>query len=37
MIVAAALESVWRTLYSENFQHGQVIGKQLKVVNLFVN
>jgi predicted nucleic acid-binding protein len=35
MIVAAALHSGCRTLYSEDLQHGQVIGKRLRVVNPF--
>lgn len=35
MVVAAALASGCRTLYSEDLQHGQVIEKRLKVVNPF--
>jgi predicted nucleic acid-binding protein len=33
MIVASALESGCRTLYSEDLPHGQVIEKRLKVIN----
>ncbi len=36
MIVAAALESGCRTLYSEDLQPGQVIEKRLKVMNPFI-
>jgi predicted nucleic acid-binding protein len=36
MIIAAALESGCRCLYSEDLQHGQVIEKQLRVINPFV-
>jgi predicted nucleic acid-binding protein len=36
MIVAAALESGCRCLYSEDLQHGQIIDKQLRVINPFV-
>lgn len=35
MIVASALESGCRVLYSEDLQHGQVIEKRLKVINPF--
>jgi predicted nucleic acid-binding protein len=35
MIVAAATRGGCRTLYSEDLQHGQVIEKQLKVINPF--
>ncbi len=35
MIIAAALESGCRTLYSEDLQHGQVIDRRLKVINPF--
>jgi predicted nucleic acid-binding protein len=35
MIVASALEAGCRTLYSEDLQHGQTIGKRLKVINPF--
>lgn len=35
MIVASALESGCRTLYSEDLQHGQVVDKRLKVINPF--
>jgi predicted nucleic acid-binding protein len=35
MIIAAALDSGCRTLYSEDLQHGQVIDRRLKVVNPF--
>lgn len=35
VIVAAALLSGCETLYSEDLQHGQVFGGQLKVVNPF--
>jgi predicted nucleic acid-binding protein len=34
-IVAAALLSGVKTLYSEDMQHGQIIGKTLKIVNPF--
>jgi predicted nucleic acid-binding protein len=37
MIVAAALESGCRCLYSEDLQHGQLIEKQLRVINPFVS
>lgn len=37
MIVAAALQSGCRTLYSEDLQHGQVIDKKLKIVNPFAS
>jgi predicted nucleic acid-binding protein len=32
---AAALTSGVKTLYSEDMQHGQIIGKILKIVNPF--
>ena len=35
MVIASALLSDCRTLYSEDLQHGQVIDKQLKVVDPF--
>lgn len=35
MIVAAALRSGCRTLYSEDLQHGQVIDKRLKIADPF--
>lgn len=35
MIVASALQSGCRVLYSEDLQHGQVIEKRLNVVNPF--
>lgn len=35
MIVASALESGCRVLYSEDLQHGQVIERRLKVINPF--
>ncbi len=37
MIVAAALQSGCRTLYSEDLQHGQVIDRKLKIVNPFAS
>ena len=37
LIVAAALASGCRTLYSEDLQHGQVIEKRLTVVNPFAS
>ena len=36
LIVASALEADCNTLYTEDLQHGQVIEKQLRVVNPFV-
>jgi predicted nucleic acid-binding protein len=36
MIAASAMEAGCRTLYSEDFQHGFVIDRKLKVVNPFV-
>lgn len=33
LIVASAIESGCETLYSEDFQHGQSIGKRLRIVN----
>ena len=36
MIVASALDAGCKKLYSEDFQHGQVFNKWLKVVNPFV-
>jgi len=35
MIVATALHAGCRSLYSEDLQHGQVIDRQLKVINPF--
>ncbi len=35
MIIAAALDSGCRVLYSEDLQHGQVFERRLKVVNPF--
>jgi predicted nucleic acid-binding protein len=35
MIIAAALESGCRTLYSEDLQHKQVIDRRLNVINPF--
>jgi predicted nucleic acid-binding protein len=35
MIVASALELGCRALYSEDLQHGQLVEKQLKVINPF--
>ncbi len=35
MLVAAALISGAKLLYSENLQHGQVIDNQLRVINPF--
>jgi predicted nucleic acid-binding protein len=35
VIVASALHAHCKTLYSEDLQHGQVIEKQLRVVNPF--
>jgi predicted nucleic acid-binding protein len=35
MVIASALLSNCQTLYSEDLQHGQVIEKQLKVINPF--
>jgi predicted nucleic acid-binding protein len=36
LIVASALESGCKALYTEDMQHGQVIGKKLKILNPFV-
>lgn len=36
LIVAAALDSGCETLYSEDMQHGQVIGRTLTIINPFV-
>jgi len=37
MIVASALKAGCRTLYTEDLQHHQLISRQLRVVNPFVN
>ncbi|HEY4644789.1 MAG TPA: PIN domain-containing protein [Steroidobacteraceae bacterium] len=37
MIVASALKAGCRTLYTEDLQHQQLISRQLRVVNPFVN
>ena len=36
LIIASALESGCKALYTEDMQHGQVIGKKLKILNPFV-
>ncbi|MFA7493110.1 MAG: PIN domain-containing protein [Proteiniphilum sp.] len=36
IVVASALETDCKILYSEDFQHGQIIEKQLKIVNPFL-
>ena len=37
MIVASALQAGCRTLYTEDLQHHQLIGRQLRVVNPFAD
>jgi predicted nucleic acid-binding protein len=33
LIIASAIENDCHTLYSEDLQHGQIIGKKLKIIN----
>jgi predicted nucleic acid-binding protein len=37
LIIASALESGCKTLYTEDFQHGQIIDRKLKIVNPFIS